>query len=383
MSEVTSIDKDEAHDNTTYNISEIIAPKPLTVNEEYASLVPQISEQEYQTMKQSLKDNGQWVPVITNPQLIILDGHTRFRACKELDLEPRIMIRKFEDPLLEKQFIIQINRNRRHLTTFQRIELECKYDAIQSELAKKRMSKAGKIGAAKRWKGRGKTDEPKQSCNTDRVRQNYTTPSNVPAEKTESKTGRAIDMSAKNAQVSPATYNKGRKIIKQAPSQEILNKLRIGEISINEAYGQLKTKQKPQQQRGKSTTINETYSKTDTADGVNRLHDEPNQNEFAESKKESTVTPSLNSEIESPIKQNEDLTNRKKEMFVSHVPMSFEHLQKDMDAVSQITKEVNSIFFKVSVDLGTREVEIEFCGIAQQKNATMTSTGKGVLEEVN
>jgi ParB-like chromosome segregation protein Spo0J len=104
MSEVTSIDKNEGYDNT----AEIIAPKPLTVEEGYANLVPQISEQEYQTIKQSIKNNGQWVPIITNSQLIILDGHARFRACKELDLEPRITIRKFEDPLLEKQFIIQI-----------------------------------------------------------------------------------------------------------------------------------------------------------------------------------------------------------------------------------------------------------------------------------
>jgi len=96
MSKVTSIDKNET-------IPEIIAPKPLTVKDEYASLVPQISEQEYQTIRQSIKDNGQWVPIITNPQLIILDGHTRCRACEELGLEPRIMVREFKDPLLEKQ----------------------------------------------------------------------------------------------------------------------------------------------------------------------------------------------------------------------------------------------------------------------------------------
>ena len=64
MSEVTSINKNEGHDN----ISVIIAPKPLTVKDEYASLVPQISEEEYQTIIQSIKDNGQWVPIITNPQ---------------------------------------------------------------------------------------------------------------------------------------------------------------------------------------------------------------------------------------------------------------------------------------------------------------------------
>ena len=123
MSEVISHDKNEGDDNTPDNISEKVARKPLTVKEEYASLVPQISEHEYQTIIQSIKDNGQWVPIITNPQLIILDGHARFRACKELGLEPRIMVREIEDPLLEQQFIIQINRNRRHLTSFQRMQI--------------------------------------------------------------------------------------------------------------------------------------------------------------------------------------------------------------------------------------------------------------------
>ena len=253
MSEVTNINKNEGHDN----ISVIIAPKPLTVKDEYASLVPQISEEEYQTIIQSIKDNGQWVPIITNPQLIILDGHTRFRACKELGLVPRIMIRKFEDPLLEKQFIIQINRNRRHLTSFQRIELECKYSKIQSELAKKRMSEAGKIGAEKRWKGRRKTEEPKESHSTDRVGQNYTTPSNVPkpAEKTEV-VGRAIDMSAKNAQVSPATYNKGKKVIDSAPPAEVLNKLRTGQMTVHKAYRQINNQKKIQDLKSKDANYN-------------------------------------------------------------------------------------------------------------------------------
>jgi hypothetical protein len=252
MSEVRSVDKNETHDNTTDNISEIIAPKPLTIKDEYASLIPQISEQEHQTIKQSIKDNGQWVPIITNSQLIILDGHTRFRACKELDLEPRIMTREFEGPLQEQQFIIQINRNRRHLTPFQRIELECKYNTIQSELAKKRMSEAGKIGAEKRWKGRGKTDE---SRSTDKVRQNYTTPSNVLAGRAKVG-GRAIDISAKNAQVSPATYNKGRKIIDSAPPAELLNKLRTGHMTVHKAYRQINNQKKVQDLISKGANCN-------------------------------------------------------------------------------------------------------------------------------
>src|SRR5215467_8762923 len=285
MSRVTSVGDDEGNGTTINNTSDISPLKPydLIVKEEYASLVPHVSEQEYQTIRQSMEDNGQWVPIIVNAQRIILDGYTRFRACKELQIDPRIMIREFDDQLHEKQFIIQINRNRRQLTPFQRVELEHKYQTIQSELAKKRMSEAGKTGAEKRWKGEREKDVSKKSVSEGRVIQNYTTPSNARelAEKTKVK-GRVIDISAKNAQVSPATYNKGIKIIKLDPSQEILNKLRIGEMSIHKAYGQLKTKQKPQhqiapQEKGTSTIINKKSMKTDTvsSDGVNG-HDESN-----------------------------------------------------------------------------------------------------------
>jgi hypothetical protein len=131
-------------------------------------------------MKQSIKDEGQHLPIIVNAQKNILDGHNRFRICKELQIPSRIKIRESEDP--------------------------------------------GKRGAEKRWKGGKEIDTPKESVSEDRVIQNYNTPSDA-AEKTKGK-GSVIEILAKNAQVSPATYNKGLNIIKQAPSPEIRNKLR-------------------------------------------------------------------------------------------------------------------------------------------------------------
>jgi ParB-like chromosome segregation protein Spo0J len=107
----------------------------IRINEEYARLVPVISGSEYETIKQSLKQDGQHIPVIINQKGEILDGHTRFKACKEIGIAPRTMMREeFDDLLLEKQFILDINRKYRHLSPFQRIELECKYETIESEL---------------------------------------------------------------------------------------------------------------------------------------------------------------------------------------------------------------------------------------------------------
>ena len=145
--------------------------------------------------------------------------------------------------------------------------------------------------------------------------------------------------------------------------------------------------EKPQQQiavtqDGKSVIINEIPNDANaSSDVVDRIHDESNQNGVAEPKKESTIMPSLNNATQFPMKQTKDLTDTKKEVFVSHIPMLFEALRKDMAIVFQTTKGIGNIFFKVSVDLGKHVTEIECCGITQHKDVAMTSVGKGELKE--
>jgi hypothetical protein len=82
-----------------------------------------------------------------------------------------------------------------------------------------------------------------------------------------------------------------------------------------------------------------------------------------------------------PSKQTNDLIDTKKNVFVSHIPMPFEHLRRDMLAVSKKTRGMGDVYFKVSVNLGTRMAEIEFCGITEQKDVTMISSGEGELKE--
>jgi hypothetical protein len=42
---------------------------------------------------------------------------------------------------------------------------------------------------------------------------------------------------------------------------------------------------------------------------------------------------------------------------------------------------MGNIFWKLSIDLATRVAKIELCGITQEKDVTMISTGKGILRE--
>lgn len=110
----------------------------LKINREYQALVPPQNEQEYQNLKRSIKENGFWDshPVVINSEGIILDGHHRYRACQELAIEPRFRVLKFENKLQEKLFVINSNLRRRHLNSFQRIELALRSKSILQEIAK-------------------------------------------------------------------------------------------------------------------------------------------------------------------------------------------------------------------------------------------------------
>ena len=85
------------------------------------------------------------VPVIVNKQGIVLDGHHRFRACKELGITLQFHTKEFKDPLEEREFVIYVNLNRRQLTVFEKVLLGYSLENIEKDRAKRRMSFGGHI----------------------------------------------------------------------------------------------------------------------------------------------------------------------------------------------------------------------------------------------
>ena len=117
----------------------------VKINPEYASLVPELSPEEYESLKQSIKENGLYVPLIVNQDGIVLDGHHRFKACQGLGIQnPNTVTKEFKDKLDEQLFVIDCNLKRRQLNNFQRTELALKSKSILTEIAKKNMSLGGK-----------------------------------------------------------------------------------------------------------------------------------------------------------------------------------------------------------------------------------------------
>jgi ParB-like chromosome segregation protein Spo0J len=193
----------------------------LRLNPEYDKLLPKMSEEEFAELRTSIKTEGQHYPIIVNEDLEVLDGHHRFRVCNELGLEPDFEVRKFEDKLLEKKFVIEANLRRRHLNNFQLVELAVPLLEIEKELAKKRQAKGGKNGRDMQLGLASDDAEPEPKS-------------------------KATEVVAKKAGVSTRTFERGKKIIEKA-SEDDKQKLRDGKTSISKVYQEIVTAENPQQ----------------------------------------------------------------------------------------------------------------------------------------
>ena len=185
----------------------------LRLNPEYEKMLPKMSEEEFSELKASIQAEGQHYAIIANEDLEVLDGHHRFRACIELGLEPDFEVRKFEDKLLEKKFVIEANLRRRHLNNFQLVELAVPLLEIEKALAKKRQVSGGKNGR-----------DIQLGLAPDDARLEFK--------------AKAAEVVAKKAGVSTRTFERGKKILEEA-SEEDKQKLREGKTSIAKVYNEI------------------------------------------------------------------------------------------------------------------------------------------------
>src|SRR5215469_11379385 len=115
----------------------MVETKVLT-KEEYVTLIPSVSNQDYERLKQSIKDEkGLLFPIILNQDNVVLDGHHRLRACKELGIPISYNTKDFTGrPLDELKFVVSANLTRRHLDEFQKAEVALKYDKLYRKIAR-------------------------------------------------------------------------------------------------------------------------------------------------------------------------------------------------------------------------------------------------------
>jgi ParB-like chromosome segregation protein Spo0J len=104
---------------TQFNGTSPQVPKPPT---EYSfhklsNIFPLLEGKEFEAFKKDIKENGQREPIaLYNGEII--DGRNRYRACKELGIEPKVT--RLDPNIDPVKYVISANLHRRHLKESQR-----------------------------------------------------------------------------------------------------------------------------------------------------------------------------------------------------------------------------------------------------------------------
>jgi len=187
----------------------------IKINDNFKSLIPPLSDSEYAELEASILAEGcREALIIWNGWIV--DGHHRYEICTKHNIPFRTQEKEFESEEAAEIWIIGNQLARRNLPKFVLIQLALKRKDILLEQGLEKKRVAGK--------------EARDIQLGVLLRNNKT-----PEEPHDTR-----QIIAGEIKVSPGYIAKAEQIIKNNPSEELLNSLRTGDVSINEAYVQIK-----------------------------------------------------------------------------------------------------------------------------------------------
>ena len=96
---------------TEYSSSE----RTPVVLPEMEQLLPPLSGEQFSSLESDILENGCYAPIIVNEDMVIIDGHNRFRVCEKHGLSYRMLVFSFADLLEAKQWALDTQKGRRNL----------------------------------------------------------------------------------------------------------------------------------------------------------------------------------------------------------------------------------------------------------------------------
>jgi len=180
----------------------------LSINPEYEKLVPRPSKEEYQALKQSIKEDGQRQAIIVNQKGVVLDGHTRFKVCEELGIKSKYQVQEFKDEIEEQIYVIEVNLQRRNLNDGQKLDLGLKLAPLVAKQSEMRLHLA---------KGQGVKVAPDGATLSQKT----------------------SEIVAKKVSLSPEKFERGKAVVERGTLQQKRDVL-SGRVPINKAYGELR-----------------------------------------------------------------------------------------------------------------------------------------------
>ena len=176
--------------------------KKLKIDEEFQNLIPPLSETEFLQLEENILKYGIQDPLKVWEDILI-DGHNRYKIAQTHNLPFNVQEMKFDSRDKVKEWIIQNQFGRRNISLFDRICLALKLKPMITAQAKERMKKG--------------TADPVPNLAQ----------------------GKTIDKIAKIAGVGRENVRKVEKILelsKQIKLDDVISRLKCGEISISLAY---------------------------------------------------------------------------------------------------------------------------------------------------
>jgi DNA modification methylase len=225
--------------NSNNNTAVIYLPiDSIKEDQQYSTLLPPIDTEKYNQLKDDIIKNGIKLPLVINNNSILLDGYTRLRIAKELQLkELPCIIKSFNDRLEEELYILTINYYRRDLNTAQRGELLLKIMEKEQEISKRRS-----LMNLKPFR-----DKDMMTETGSLMTNNKSSMANCTEEGSESSSGRIREKIAKENKMSIHTIDKIRRIKEEAEKDakiaEYWKEAKEGKRSINSVFRKVKEKE--------------------------------------------------------------------------------------------------------------------------------------------
>ena len=180
----------------------------MIIDKEFAELIPPLTEEEYKGLEESILSEGCRDALVCWGEILV-DGHNRYKICREHGLEFPTVQREFADRNAAMLWMIRNQLGRRNLLPYVRSDLALKLKPVIAAMAKENQGTRNDISQK----------SAKSSCIDTR------------------------EEIAKAAGVSHDTIAKVERINAVA-SPEMKAELRAGNMSINQAYQQVRRSEK-------------------------------------------------------------------------------------------------------------------------------------------
>jgi DNA modification methylase len=181
----------------------------IQIKEEFKKLIPALTAEEFKQLEQNCLDEGIREKIITWNGFII-DGHNRYEIATRWGLEYETQSKKFDNENDVREWMINNQFGRRNLSNYQRSVLALELESVFKEKAKE---------------------------------QQIRKPESVLPTLAEQKPIDTRKEISQIANVSHGTLDKV-KVIQATATPEVKEKLSTGEISINQAYQEIKKEEK-------------------------------------------------------------------------------------------------------------------------------------------